>query len=299
MKLNKLSLRDKPLFDKFLALMPHTLSVYAFENIYIWKKLFDISWVIIDDSLNIFFSDKVICFLYLPPLKKKVTPQIIREAFRIMGRKNRNNGLSRIENIEQDDLDFYRQLGYECRYKSCDYLCRKADLIDLKGDKFKSKRSSINYFTKHYQFEYLSFSLEYAGACIELHNFWVKQRGKHIEDSFYRGMLEDSSVCLKILLGDYRRLNLRGSIVKIAGKLKAFTFGFSLNDDTFCVLYETTDLTIKGLAQFLFRGFCNELKEYRFINIMDDSGLDNLKRVKLSYRPVKLVSAYIAKEGNA
>ncbi len=42
MKLNKLTVKDKKLFDKFLGLKTHSLSVYAFENIYIWRGLFDI-----------------------------------------------------------------------------------------------------------------------------------------------------------------------------------------------------------------------------------------------------------------
>jgi len=299
MKLNKLSFRDKPLFDKFLKLSSHEISVYAFENIYIWKKLFDISWAIIDESLNIFFFDKMGCFLYLPPLKKRLTPEIIKAVFKFMGEKNRHSGISRIENIEQDDIAFYRGLGYDCQYKSCDYLCRTADLIDLRGDKFKPKRASVNYFINHYQFEYLPFSLEYADACVELYGSWAEGRKKRITDFFYQGMLEDSSACLKVLLADYQKLNLRGSIIKIGGKLKGFTFGFSLNEDIFCILYETVDLTVKGAAQFLFRSFCRELKEYRLINVMDDSGLNNLKKVKLSYRPIKLVSSYIAKEKNA
>jgi uncharacterized protein len=72
-----------------------------------------------------------------------------------------------------------------------------------------------------------------------------------------------------------------------------------LDKDTFCILYEITDLTIKGLSQFIFRQFCSELKDYRYINVMDDSGLENLKRVKLSYRPLKVIPAYIVKRKDA
>jgi len=72
----------------------------------------------------------------------------------------------------------------------------------------------------------------------------------------------------------------------------AFTFGFKLNKDTFCILYEITDLSIKGLSQFIFRQFCSELKNHRYINIMDDSGLVNLKRVKLSYHPQRTIPSY-------
>ena len=101
------------------------------------------------------------------------------------------------------------------------------------------------------------------------------------------------------LLNNYRALNLQGRIVTVGNEVRAFTFGFALNSGTFCVLYEITDLTIKGLAQFIFREFCAELKSYRYINIMDDSGLENLKKVKLSYYPFKLIPAYIAVRENA
>ena len=38
----------------------------------------------------------------------------------------------------------------------------------------------------------------------------------------------------------------------------------------------------------------SQLEDFKYINIMDDSGLEGLKKVKLSYRPAKLASAYIA-----
>jgi uncharacterized protein len=63
--------------------------------------------------------------------------------------------------------------------------------------------------------------------------------------------------------------------------------------NTFCILYEITDLGIKGLAQFIFRRFSQELKGYKYINIMDDSGLENLRKTKLAYKPTRLIPAYI------
>ena len=76
-------------------------------------------------------------------------------------------------------------------------------------------------------------------------------------------------------------------------EIKAFSFGYRLNCNTFCILYEITDLGIKGLAQFIFRRFSQELKGYKYINIMDDSGLENLRKTKLAYKPARLISAYI------
>ncbi len=312
MRLNKLSLKHKAVFAKYLALDYHELSPYAFENIYIWKGLFDIEWIEIEGSLCVFFKDKFSCFLYLPPLAKKMRLEVIRKAFEIMDRFNKNKEVSRIENVEIKDVPFYEKLGYSCQVKSNDYLCKGKNLVDLKGDKFKSKRSCFNYFIKHYKFEYKTFSSKDKDECMKLYDSWAKERKTKNKDSVYQGMLQDSRLCLKNALSACKDLNLIGRIVKAKDKIQAFTpleakkrqgndmmpltgftFGFKLNPDTFCILYEVTDLALKGLAQFIFRKFCSELKDYKYINIMDDSGLENLRKVKLSYYPARLVPAYI------
>jgi len=295
LRLNNLTLKDKKLFNQFLNLAHHGLAVYAFQNLYIWKGLFDIKWVVIEDNLCIFFKDKIGCFLYLSPLGEDKNPKVLEKIFEVMDKFNKNKDISRIENIEGEDISFYEKLGFEVKIKSYDYICERSSLVNLQGNKFKSKRACFNYFIKNNKFEYLPFSLRYKENCLKLYNRWKEQRKADNQDPIYRGMLDDSFACLKVLLNDYQDLQLVGRIVKIGEDLKAFTFGFKLNPQTLCVLYEITDLSIKGLAQFIFRSFCEELKDYKYINIMDDSGLENLKRVKLSYHPIRLIPAYIVK----
>jgi len=294
MKLNKLSIKDKDLFNKFLGLGRHELSAYAFENIYIWKTLFDIYWAVIDDSLCVFFKDKTSCFMYLPPLREKVRAGAIEKSFAVMNGLNKNKEISRIEKIGREDVSFYQDLGYKCKEKGCEYLCRRADLAELKGDKFKSKRADVNYFIKHYKFEYLPFSAKDSKECLKLYDEWAKNRRAKHADYIYRGMLDDNYLCLKTLLDDHSGLDFKGRIVRVDGALKGFTLGFKLNKETFCVLYEITDLDTKGISQFIFQKFCEESAGYKYINIMDDSGLENLKKVKLSYHPAKLIPSYIA-----
>lgn len=293
MRLNKLALKDKALFNRHLSFTPHELSVYSFANIYIWKRLYEIHWAMIDHSLCIFFQDKMGCFMYLAPLARVLKPEVVSEGFKIMDGLNKNKNASRIENISEDESAFYQKLGYNCQPKPGEYLCLKNDLVRLKGNRFKSKRSCVNHFLKHNEFIYAPYSIKYKKACLRLYDAWMNNRKAQSQDKVYRGMMEDSLTCLEIVLRDYSKLNCIGRIVKIGGKIKAFTFGFAQNKETFCVLYEITDLSVKGLAQFIFWKLCSELKNYRYINIMDDSGLENLKRVKFSYYPVKLVPAYI------
>ena len=233
--------------------------------------------------------------MYLPPLGRHPKSKVIEDVFGIMDGFNNNPQISRIENVTRKDLAFYQRLGYEAQGKYPEYLCLRSELAALKGNAFKSKRAVFNYFTKHYAFEYLPFSLKYRQACITLYEEWMHARAAKYTDSLYRGMLEDSRSSLKTLLKDCRQLDIIGRIVKIESKIKAFTFGFQLEKRTFCILYEIADLSIKGLAQFIFRKFCLELDNYKYINIMDDSGLDNLKQVKQSFHPKRLIPAYIIK----
>jgi uncharacterized protein len=293
MKLNPLSLKDKNLVNDFLRLNRHKLSVYAFENIYIWKKLFEIFWAVIEGRLCVFFRDKIGCFMYLPPLGGEVSGEVLNKAFGIMDNFNSHTGISRIENAEEGLIKEYDKLGYFHQDKFCEYLYKRMDLTELKGAGFKSKRACCNYFTKHYGFQYLDFSPKDKNECLLLYERWADQRKRDNQDTVYTGMLEDSGICLRQLLRSYKYLSFSGRVVRIAKEIKGFSFGFALNKEIFCVLYEVADLSVKGLAQFIFRGFCGDCGSYKYINIMDDSGIPNLKKTKLSYQPAELVPAYI------
>ncbi|MFY9402551.1 MAG: phosphatidylglycerol lysyltransferase domain-containing protein [Candidatus Omnitrophota bacterium] len=292
MRLNKISLCDKQVFDKYLLLKKHRLCAYSFSNIYIWRKLFSISWAIINDSLCVFFKDKIGVFLYLPPLSKEASSDTIRSLFDILAKLNKNPSFAHIDNVEEEEVSFYRALGYDSSLPSREYIFIRRDLEELKGKRFKSKRASYNYFVKNFKYTCQPISLKDRVECLSLYYLWAGQRKALSKDSFYCGMLDDSGVILKEAFNQYSLLGFEGILVRVKGKVKAFTFGFKLNEETFCILYEITDLTCKGLAQFIFAEFCSQLKPYTFINIMDDSGLDNLRRVKLSYYPQSLLSAY-------
>jgi len=293
----KLSLRDKGLFDAYLRRRGHELSSYAFESIYLWKGLYDISWVVIEDALCIFFQDALGCFLYLAPLGSTIPRSVIDSVFEIMDTVNRNRQVSRIENVEEPEVAYFQELGYTLNPKPFEYLYKTKDLAALSGNKFKSQRACCNYFVRQYRHCLLDFSQEESEGCLQLFDAWSSQRKEGLRDSVYQGMLDDSRACLSVLLEHYADMGLLGRVVKIDGAVKAFTFGFRLNDDTFCILSEITDLGIKGLAQFIFREFCRELSEYEYINIMDDSGLPNLKRVKHSYHPFREIPNYIVTRG--
>jgi hypothetical protein len=81
----------------------------------------------------------------------------------------------------------------------------------------------------------------------------------------------------------------------VKGRVAGYTFGYRLDEKTFCVLCEITDLALKGLSVFIFRELCRDaaLLSFPMINVMDDSGMENIRRTKLSFRPVQIISNYV------
>ncbi|MFC1646241.1 DUF2156 domain-containing protein [Candidatus Omnitrophota bacterium] len=296
MQLNSINIKDKLIFDKFFSCRQHSLSAYAFENIFIWKNLYRILWTKIGRRLCVFFKDKVGCFLYLPPLGKDFSSGVARKCFEIMNSYNKNRLISRVENIEKNEVGLYKKAGFKIIVGGRDYICKKEDLVNLGGNLLKRKRATVNYFMRNYCFSYRPYRDTDRKESIDLFRLWMAERKTKNKDTVYQKLLEDNFVAFKTALNFYSKLKLVGRVIRVDGKIKAVTFGYPLGDKSFVVLFEVCNLKFKGIAQYIFREFSRE-QSVREINIMDDSGIDSLKRVKLSYHPYKSENNFIARNG--
>jgi uncharacterized protein len=291
----KLSLKDKPAFDRFFALKDHELAVYSFANVYAWRTMFDITWEIIDDALCVYFQDGYGVFLYFPPLSRDMRQATVARAFVVMDDINTHPGVSRIANIEQSAAAAFAAMGYDCSVISYDYICSQDELSALSGNRFKSKRAAYNYAVRHYSCEYGPYQTKDEQACRSLYAFWMADRMQHNVDHLYQGMLKDGMQCLDVVLKDHAAIGCAGRVARADGEIKGFTFGYEISPSMWCVLFEVTDLSVRGLAQYIFRHVCREMRAYKNINCMDDSGIDGLARVKRSYRPWRRAPSYTAR----
>ena len=195
-------------------------------------------------------------------------------------------------------LSEFEDNGYRFAQKETEYIYRTEELVNLSGDRYKSKRNAYNVFvTCNPSAKLTPYCNEDLEQCLALYESWQQSRSKLNDDEIYRAMLADSADAHRIGTTHAQELGLIGRVVRIQGEIRAYTFGFPLNSDVFCVLFEISDLNIHGLAQFIYREFCREITlNYKWINAMDDSGLANLKRVKLSYHPRTLIPSYTVYE---
>lgn len=298
MQLQPLTLNDKPTFDTHTYRTCPRLSHYAFAPLYVWMEHFQFYWTLLQDYLCIFAKQGDDYFMPLLPMpcdpEKCTYRHVIRTAYQFMLDSNRNPHIARIENVPQELCTFFEKDGFRAVLKETEYLYETTALSELRGNRFKSKRNAYNTFIERYPLAELNpYRTADCEACFALYEAWHTERAAKCEDAVYCAMLEDSRSAHRIAIRHSKALGLLGRVVRIDGEIRGYTFGYPLSADTFCVIFEITDLGIKGLAQFIYREFCKELSTtYKWVNAMDDSGLENLKRVKSSYRPAQLIPSY-------
>ncbi len=298
MQLQPLTLNDKPMFDKYVHQMCPRLSSYAFAPLYIWQNHFQFYWTRLAEYLCIFAKQNDDYFMPILPMTSEFNScsylSVVCEAYQLMLESSRNPHIARIENVPQKMLSFFEKNGFCARLKEAEYHYETEALGRLRGNRYKSKRSAYNAFAARYPSATLD---PYCSAdrdgCFMLYDTWGTERAAQSDDEIYCAMLNDAQSAHRIAIAHADALGLLGRVVRIDGEIKAYTFGYPLNADTFCVMVEVADLNTKGLAQFIYREFCRELMgTYKWINAMSDSGLESLRRVKYSYHPTRLIPSY-------
>lgn len=295
-------LNKRTLIEGYLGQKSSPLSTRSFPNIFLWKDFFRFDLQIIDGSLCIFARDVLGCFLYLPPLGAHVSHRAVEACFDVMRQENKGSGISRIENAGENDLPLFPTQRFSFFKKDYEYCYYRKDIAGLKGNTYKSKRSSYNQFKKRHVCQYLVYQKEMREACARLYQQWAAARAKCFAgDEIYLQMLEENARVHRLALQYAEGLGLVGRVVFVGGELKAYTFGFEVNPDVFCVLFEIADLEMSGLPVFIFREFCDDpaVRGYRFINVMDDFAMEGVRRTKMSFAPSVLLASYTVSQNQS
>ncbi|MBI4845845.1 MAG: DUF2156 domain-containing protein [Candidatus Omnitrophica bacterium] len=295
---NKISLSDRKIFEDFLRKYPANLSPYNFSNIFIWNGFFDIFWCVMEESLCVFYKNNAGCFMYLSPVGPALTKALIKDCFALMDEHNKDVRFARIENVGEKHAEFYRQAGFAVKNKPSDYLYLTNRLIDLKGNDFKSKRAAVNYFTKNFSCKYLPYRIKLKDECRQLLLDWAAKRKKAYPEDYFCHLIDDNVMAQENVFECFNELGLVARVVKVNDKIAGYTFGYELNPQTFCILFEVCDLKYKGISQFIFHEFCREMERYKYINATDDSGIENIRKAKLSFKPLKEEANYLVLRGD-
>ena len=277
------------------------LSYHAFAPIYVWSDLFDLRYKVCGDRLLIFAEGDGDCFLICPPLGAGQIVEPAREAADIMGRLNPRAASPRIQDADEISAKELVRAGWRVRESHVEYLYARADLAELRGNKYEKKRQLCNRFEREHKWAWRPFDAADLPPAMALHRAWLKARTLAHPGEIYAAQAEASCRSIYRGLREADALGLVARVLEADGRMVGFTVGCALHDlpdgrqaggRTFHVLFEISDLGVRGAAQFMFREFCREMSRFEFINAGSASGLANLARVKESYRPKLQLSCH-------
>ncbi|MPV86345.1 DUF2156 domain-containing protein [Ostreibacterium oceani] len=307
------ALSTKPVMDYYLAQLDLDTSDYTFAANYLWLSNGSGFYAIIEDSFCFFLLSHGQLSMLLPPIGQPENAiAAMHRCFALMEENNDTHTVPRIEYVDEfllanfvNDLEagalvFDFLEDYIVERALVDYIYHAQELIDLPGAGFSNKRNEINRFKRVHSSHRLEMLVvdKHRQGILSLLNKWIADRMRCLpqdeSERFLDGIYSER-VAIKRMLNDYTFLNLIGLVILIDDEIKGFTVGEKINQHTASVIVEKTDFEVFGCAQFIFREFAKILaNEYQVenINVGDDMGFDNLKKVKMSYKPSRLIAKY-------
>jgi hypothetical protein len=197
-------------------------------------------------------------------------------------------------------MTFPGQFQFSETPDSADYLYRTSDLSTLTGKRYHGKRNHINRFLQKYgsRIESEPVTASNLPDIWAFESVWRREKSENRSDEQFvpRISLEDEEKALHRLLPNLEFLGGNGRLLRLDGQVIAYTAGTPIGSDTMDIMCEKAFRHIPGAYQYISQLFVqNECAEYTYINREEDMGLPGLKKAKLSYHPVELLTKYKAR----
>lgn len=295
-----MELADRAVLQPFFEQISQPLSDYTFANTFIWARPINVHWAILHDCLCVFANGAGDLVLLMPPLGAGDVAAATAEALDRCRLYNAKGGVPEATRIEYVDQAFAAgtalPTGSRVTEMSGDYLYPTARLIDLDGADLASKRQSRNRFARRYNARTEDYTPRHFDACMALLARWDEQvRQFACQTGDKANVKRDKELtAVECALRHYRELELTGMVLWAGDELAGFTFGERLGADSFSVLIEKTDRQFVGAAQYIFSEFSRRYwADVPWCNAGDDWGIENLARVKASYRPARRLAKYM------
>ena len=168
-----------------------------------------------------------------------------------------------------------------------DYIYNSSDLIELSGRKYHSKRNHLARFNE-LGAEFSIMTEKDFDDCI---TFSAVEYNNKTDTSDHSFIAEQYAI--NTYFNYFNELGLTGGVIRIGGKVAAFTIGEKLNSETFCVHIEKADTNYNGIYAGINNSFAKAAAAgYKYINREEDLGIEGLRKSKLSYHPAFLLKKY-------
>lgn len=294
-KFKNLTLEDKDIIVDYMKKGQYQNSECTFTNMFIWRDCYRVQWTIINDLLVVKPGQGDENWI-LPPygaytegnlkdallqlkdyFEAQGEPLVIRAVTEEFAAVLEEQCPGMFELEEERDLE--------------DYLYNGEDLRELKGRKYHSKRNHLSNFRKTYpDYVYEPMTADMIDEIWEYIEIWCKQ--KECSGKFSDGLICEKKA-IREALDHFADLDYSGAVIRIDGRIMAFTMGEKISENTIVIHVEKADGEINGLYGAINQEFLlHAWPDIEFVNREEDTGDEGLRKAKLSYHPVRLVKKF-------
>lgn len=292
MEFNDISINDRKKAIKYLDSTEYLSCENTFGNHFLWgAEKFDVKIGYVEEFFTAIYSannrDWQKSFLF-PTGKgdlKKAIEKLLEYCQTIDIKLNLHNASkSQIEEVERL---FPGKFEFFSDRDTFDYIYNIEDLTNLSGKKYHGKRNHIKRF-KDLNWSFEEITKDNIEECKKMNCDWCRTHGCQDDPD-----LKAEQSVISRAFEYFDELQLFGGLLRVDGKVVAFTIAERLNEDVVVVHIEKAFADIQGAYPTINNEFITNLcQSFKYANREEDLGIEGLRKAKLSYKPVIILEKY-------
>jgi len=300
----ELKIEDREILQTYLDQLPAETADQNFTSLFMWRHNYNVKISRLNGSICLHCTALEGEFFFPPVGERMLESAETCLAFLKERAKEPIIGRASESLVKKCFADRTRFSVKEDR-DSSEYVYLTEHLIKLSGRSYHGQRNHIRKFKRMYP----DFSLELIdpengniAECLELAEEWFAMKWHALSErpglspealAYQQTFLKDERVAIKELFSHFHELHVTGLAIRVDGRIRAFSVGEPLNEDTAVIHLEKVDHAYRGLSQFICQAFCEHVwADYTFINREEDLGFEGLRRAKLALGPHHLAQKY-------
>lgn len=301
---NRITIEDRDKLEEYLNGYEYKTSGLSFSSLYMWRDINRFSWDMIGDYMcvcgisHLELEDGIILPFMLPPLTRtgEYDKESLRETiFKAKELFEKAGEPFSLRLVPLHMIEIIKEAVPEMVFKddrpNYDYVYLTKELIDLKGRSFHAKKNHLNYFKKTYEYEYIRLTPDMTD---DVMRFIADFNGRKDVPAHEMEMLKMEEAAMEDVLRNIDTVGYSAGAILIDGKIEAIAIGGKLGANTIVEHVEKANVNYRGLYQAINNEYCKHIaSDAEYINREEDMGIPNLRKAKLSYKPVKLLEKYI------
>ena len=301
---NEISIDNREFLEQYLNGYEYKTSGLSFSAQYMWRDINKFSWDMIGEYMcvsgisHLELEDGIELPFMFPPLTatgeydKEALRETIYKAKEHFEKKGQPFSLRLVPfHVMEIIKEAVPEMHFIDDRPNYDYIYLTQELIDLKGKAFHSKKNHLNYFKKTYEYEYVELTSDMADDAMRFISDFNKRKEVPAHEM---EMLMMEEQAMEDVFKNIEAVGYSAGAILIDGNIEALAIGGKLGKKTITEHVEKANVEFRGLYQAINNEFCrNVAAKAKYINREEDMGIPNLRKAKLSYKPVKLIEKYI------